>query len=714
MHKTKRPNALFRLSALLAEAIEENSICKKVVEELHASLGYDFVALFILDERTQQRNLIASIGFDNPLTPLLPGQGLSEQPFLTGKMHYTPNVRLAEAYTYGMGGSEIDVPIWIKDSVKGALVVESKSVNDFTNADFDILTATAHITGLAIEKSRVIEEERKRSAELQALSSTIMELAAEIELSSLLEKIVERASFLLNGSGGELGLFDHETNEITIVVCKNLKKDHTGCTQKIGEGLMGQIAEKRQPIIIRDYQEWSGGLPHYGDVRSTIGVPLIIHDQLLGVITTITEDKSRIFDDSNLRILNLFAHQASIAIEKAKLIERYQFEIKQRKELMKEVSKQKEYYEALLINNPIAVVSADLNGIIISWNPMAYKLFGYKPEEVIGKPLDDFVANHPDLKQEAQTYTYQAIHEGQVNTTTKRTRKDGSLVDVDLLALPIIVSNERIGFIAIYHDLTELKQIERSLRINNEKMTRELQLAGEIQNSFLPKDLPNIPDWFIDAQIISASETSGDFYDIRILPDGKLLVLIADVIDKGVGAALFMSLCWSLFRLISEQHKNSPSEVFQEVNKRILTDTQSGQFVTVFFGLLDPTSGELIYSNAGHCPPYLMRCANNGELLRLTNTGMPLGIDKNQTWEEEIIHIAAGDSIIFYTDGIIESMNISGDFYGEENLQKILQVATCKKVEDLKDALLADVQDFVGLNAQMDDIGIIVIKNTAQ
>jgi PAS domain S-box-containing protein len=143
-------------------------------------------------------------------------------------------------------------------------------------------------------------------------------------------------------------------------------------------------------------------------------------------------------------------------------------DISKRKEFEEEIRRQKDYYEALFVNSPVAVVTADLEGKVLSWNPEAEKLFGYAQEEVIGASLDDVVARQDPLRAEAAAYTQQVINVGRIQATTRRSRKDGSLVDVELLALPMLVAGERVGFIAIYHDITERKRIERELRYQKE------------------------------------------------------------------------------------------------------------------------------------------------------------------------------------------------------------------------------------------------------
>jgi PAS domain S-box-containing protein len=362
------------------------------------------------------------------------------------------------------------------------------------------------------------------------------------------------------------------------------------------------------------------------------------------------------------------------------------------------------------VNSPAAIASADLEGKLISWNPMAEKLFGYTSEEVIGNQLNDFVANHQDIRKEADQYTQDVITIGQVKTTTKRTRKDGSFVDVELLALPVKVLGEIIGFIAIYHDISELKKIERELRTKNETMSKQLLLAGEIQSSFLPKNLPKFEGWQISTMIKPALETSGDFFDIRVLPDGNIVILIADVIDKGVGAALFMTFCWSLFRFFGDEFPGDPSRVFYEVNQYILKETQITQFVTAFYGILNPKTGEIVFSNAGHCPMYKVRDDDLSDIRRFKTKGIPLGITKGMRWKQENLILRPGEMILLYTDGIIEAENEIGEFFGEENLVQSLPKYNASTAFETSKRILNRLNKFVGENTNFDDIALVAIK----
>jgi PAS domain S-box-containing protein len=583
------------------------------------------------------------------------------------------------------------------------------------------------------------------------------DVTAELELSALLQVIVERASGLLDATGGELGLYDEASQEIRIVVSHNLGEEYVGMRHSLGEGAMGRVAETGEALIIEDYHTWEGRAPQYAEIRlqACLAAPLKVGTRLVGVITILDTSPARQFGPADLHLLNLFAQQAAIAIENARLFdqaqreiaervraeealrkyqehleelveertaelreseERYRtlfdgvpvglyrttpagqtvdanlalvhmlgcpsredllainwasiyldpeervrwqalmeregvvrdFEIRhrrhdgtvmwvndtaravrdkggqvlyyegslediterkqaeeelrkyqehleelveertaelreseeryrtlfdgvpvglyrsipagqlldanlafvqmagypdretflavdtatfyvdpedqvrwralmeregvvrdfegrfrrydgtvgwfsenaravkdeggqvlyyegsaeditERKKFEEELRRQKEYYEALLVNSPVAVVTADLEGNVVSWNPMAEKLFGYTQKEAIDRNIDDLVANDDSIRAEAVGYTDQVIETlGRIQATAKRTRKDGSLVDVELLALPLVLAGETVGFIAIYHDISERKRFEEELRRQKE------------------------------------------------------------------------------------------------------------------------------------------------------------------------------------------------------------------------------------------------------
>jgi sigma-B regulation protein RsbU (phosphoserine phosphatase) len=206
-----------------------------------------------------------------------------------------------------------------------------------------------------------------------------------------------------------------------------------------------------------------------------------------------------------------------------------------------------------------------------------------------------------------------------------------------------------------------------------------------------------------------ARQTSGDFYDVTLLPNGGLAMLVADVADKGAGAALYMALSWTLIRTYIPQYPTEPELVLSAANRRILMDTAADRFVTVFYAVLDPPTGRLTYCNAGHNPPLLIPARRDGHAHRLTRTGMPLGIFEDGAWEQGVAQLAPGDMLLLYTDGIPDTQNAAGEFFGEVRLLTSARASLGSPAQDIRDSIVASVHEFAGDAPQLDDIALLVI-----
>jgi len=220
--------------------------------------------------------------------------------------------------------SELAVPMRTRQRVIGVVDVQSRRLAAFDESDVVVLQSLADQAAVAIEKAQLLEAERQRADELDALRTTMTDITAELELSALLQAIVERAAGLLDATGGELGLFDEATQELRIVVSHNLGQDYVGTRHQLGEGAMGRVAETGESLIIEDYQAWVGGLAEYSHVHATLAAPLKVGGRLVGVFTTVTTDSGRQFTPADLHLLDLFTQQAAIAIENARLYEQAQ------------------------------------------------------------------------------------------------------------------------------------------------------------------------------------------------------------------------------------------------------------------------------------------------------------------------------------------------------------------------------------------------------
>ncbi|MBN2549418.1 MAG: SpoIIE family protein phosphatase [Anaerolineales bacterium] len=246
--------------------------------------------------------------------------------------------------------------------------------------------------------------------------------------------------------------------------------------------------------------------------------------------------------------------------------------------------------------------------------------------------------------------------------------------------------------------------------ITQERMAKELELAGRIQEEFLPEMVPSLVGYEISASLTPARETSGDFYDFIPLPGGNLGIIIADVADKGTGAALFMALSRTLMRTYAFEHPDQPDQVLHLANQRILNDTRSSQFVTTFYGVLNPDRHTLTYANAGHNPPYLLSPDRPGEIESLIHTGMPLGVLEEAIWECKQVSIRPGDTIIMYTDGVTEAHNLNQEMFESQKLLEVCQAELAQPTQVMHDRILEAVQNFKGEAPQFDDITLVIFQ----
>lgn len=239
-----------------------------------------------------------------------------------------------------------------------------------------------------------------------------------------------------------------------------------------------------------------------------------------------------------------------------------------------------------------------------------------------------------------------------------------------------------------------------------EKTLQELSLARSIQASFLPESIPLIPGWQITATLEPARQIAGDFYDFINLPDGKLGFLIADVADKGLGSALYMALSNTLIRSFASHYPNDPAKVMKSANQQILANARANLFVTVFFAVLDPVNGSIVYANAGHNPPILL--GENG-IRTLMNTGMPLGIDEVNSWTQDEVTIAPGEILLLYTDGVMDAQNNAGEFIDRKEILNTVQINLGKPVLEVQQNVLDRVHRFVGDAPRFDDITLVIL-----
>jgi sigma-B regulation protein RsbU (phosphoserine phosphatase) len=255
---------------------------------------------------------------------------------------------------------------------------------------------------------------------------------------------------------------------------------------------------------------------------------------------------------------------------------------------------------------------------------------------------------------------------------------------------------------AVALDNARLHQAE----LVRQRMEQELQLGRKMQSSLIPDSVPILAGWEFAAWWQPAREVSGDYYDFIPLAE-QLGVVIADVADKGVQAALFMAMTRSIVRA-SVTALREPRESLRRANHLITADATDGMFVTLFYAQFD-TGGNVTYVNAGHNPP-LWYQADAAAFSQLSPTSILLGVEYEVPLEERTITVSPGDFLVLYTDGITEAENPAGEMFGEERLAMVVGAHRNGSAQEILDRILAAVNVFIAATPQSDDVTLVIAK----
>jgi PAS domain S-box-containing protein len=364
----------------------------------------------------------------------------------------------------------------------------------------------------------------------------------------------------------------------------------------------------------------------------------------------------------------------------------------------------------------------DTHGTLIAWNRAMEEMTGVPASAVVGK--GDYEYALPFYGERRPLLANLILMPGEeVERRYDTVIRDGDTLVVDIYiptlgngtylwakASPLYDDHGAItGAIETVRDITERRLAEERLARAN----AELQIAAEIQQSFLPDSIPPIEGFDIAARSLMAKEVGGDFFDVipfevMSMEDETFGLLIADVSGKGIPAALFMALSRIVVRVNALWHRD-PAVALHHANNFITHDSKTGMFVTLFYGILSARERTLTYVNAGHNPPLVYRRVD-GSFEELTRTGLFLGGMEDQGYTSATTTIGADDVVVLYTDGITEANNLAEEMYGVERLRAVIRRHAGLPASGIVERIIADVTSFAVDMPQFDDITLMVIK----
>lgn len=327
-NQVREAETLRQASSAVVSSLDQDEAIRHILEQLARVLPYDSASVQLL--RDGYLEIVGGRGWGEDQQVIgmqfpIPGDNPNTVVIQTRKPHVLSNAPAShESFRVGPHShikSWLGVPLIIHDRVIGMLAIDSAQPNYFTEVHIEKVSTFADHVAISIENARLYRDLQQRIDELAAVRATAADIAAELDLSHLLEAILERAVRLLDASGGDLGLYDETTQTIEVVVSHNMGKNYSGVRQILGEGAMGQAALLRQPVIVDDYQNWEHRSPQFssGFWNSVIAAPLLHGSRLVGSIGIVVKDPQRRFNERDQELLTMFAQHAAIAVENARL-----------------------------------------------------------------------------------------------------------------------------------------------------------------------------------------------------------------------------------------------------------------------------------------------------------------------------------------------------------------------------------------------------------
>ncbi|HVJ87910.1 MAG TPA: PP2C family protein-serine/threonine phosphatase [Caulifigura sp.] len=339
---------------------------------------------------------------------------------------------------------------------------------------------------------------------------------------------------------------------------------------------------------------------------------------------------------------------------------------------------------------------------LISGGVLAELLYAGKPVivENFSCPEDDPAADY--LREFRSIMMIPMLDDGEALNGLVMLKRDPTGFDHEDLPETFWISNL---FGRATHNLVLKEQIKEAY----ESIDRELKVVGKIQRSLLPRETPQVATLDLAAHYRTSTRAGGDYYDFFPLPDNKWGIMVADVSGHGTPAAVMMAITHSIAHLYPND-AGRPGEMLEFVNRHLAGRYTTGieAFVTAFYGIYDPASHQLRFASAGHNPPRLWKCRDQVASAIEGAASLPLGISEDVEYHDQTITLSPGDRVVFYTDGIVEATGPDGDMFRTERVDECLRQSCRQSAAEIRDRVLARLEEFTGGAPPIDDQTIVV------
>jgi serine phosphatase RsbU (regulator of sigma subunit)/putative methionine-R-sulfoxide reductase with GAF domain len=746
--------AIAAVSRKVAAILDLSTLFADTVTLVKDTFGYYHVSIFTTDAARQEMTFQAS---SDPLIQqrgvIVPwGQGILGRAASTGASQCANDVRRNAYFLPDRGlaqtRAEVVVPLKVEQRVLGLLDVQSDRVGAFGEGDLFTLETLGHQIAIAIEDSRLYEAQQEQTWVATALLQ-VAEAVGKLNAAEDILETVTRLTPLLTGVERCLILLWSATIGAFTVV------NSAGLTPEQRRALAGQpLPEQVIPLLAQVRRE---GQPHQArsedlyaylppplarDPRrgTLLALPLRSKGEVIGILVAEDLDARRAPRPSRQTILTGIANYAAIALENARLYSAQREEAWVSTALLQVANTLSNSTSLDEIITSVVRLTPLLVGVawcaMLRWDEQLGEFSVARAHGLPRPVLEDFQSGfyRPEdipllqrvMELGAPLTTPDAAREGYVSPAI--TRALGTHI---FTALPLRVrerlsgvllvgyaegspalSARRMGLLTGIANQAALALEAAQLyqqTVQQERLQHEIELARSIQASFMPECCPHLEGWQLAVEWRAARGVGGDYYDFIPLDAQRLGLVIADVSDKGVAAALYMALSRAVMHAAALSYPHSTAEALRHVNQVLMEDTRSGMFVSMFYAIVDLSTGRLSYARAGHNPPLLLR-AHEKSVSMLAPAGMVLGVADDAGLIEETTTLAPGDVLLLYTDGVTEAINEHEEEFGLERLERITNSALGQSAGAQVSLVDAAVRVFTGERPQFDDFTLVVLK----
>ncbi len=736
--RTAQMQLITEINQQIASILDLETLFHQTAELIRATFSYYFVAICV---REEDSNRLVFEGATNPALHdkhMHVGQGVIGWVVEHGEVLNVPDVSQDDRYwpqaTLLETRSELAVPLIFGSGTIGALDVESNELNAFSDDDIYILRTLASQIAIAIHEARLYAAEREQAW----ISTALLQVAEATGHATSLEEVLDtvaRITPMLSGvERCGIMLLDSQNGIFHVQAAFGIETDadefYDLQLTPDSSPMLNALYQTNKPIM-RPAATNTDPMKKYFGPGDVLGLPIMARGDLIGVMW-IGASPDQMLSGRKAALIGGIANQAAMAIESAQLVVAQREEAWVSTALLQVAEATGSLTDLHEILSTITRLTPLLVGVevcaIFLWDADRQAFVGHQayglPHEVQDKFESIQIAWEEWPLSEADR-----SERGLAVPFTPDRLMHALRLDAPI-ALPLRARAEIVGALLVDRGTHDLMLNQRRLNIltgiasqtavaienvhlmadlaARQLLEKELDVAREIQKSFLPGRAPNVPGYQIAAYWRSARRVGGDFYDFMPLANHQLGLAIADVADKGVPAALFMALTRTLLRATAMSGR-TPAEALHRANELILSDARSDLFVTIFYGVLDPESSKFIYSNAGHNPPIWFD-ARSSTTHFLKAHGIALGVVPEVLVQDNELTLSPGDVLLLYTDGVTEAFNVEGEEFGEKRLAQVIRDCAASTAEELSHAIVSAVRSFVGEEPAFDDVTMVVVK----